>query len=145
MADDPRLSDDEVRAAARRWLIVPGRTYTSIVDSLLPGELSRERVGLAERLLEWTPDRLAAENLPPYFASTQARMEAEDALALAGFEPHGKTVASQREEKLAKLTLDELADVLSNTTSGSVNHGPPMAEFVRRQTAAQISAAYAQR
>jgi hypothetical protein len=52
-------------------------------------------------------------------------------------------MASQR-EKLANITLDELADVLSNTTPGGINHGPPMAEFTRRQTEAQLSAAAAQ-
>ena len=52
-------------------------------------------------------------------------------------------MASRREE-LAKLSLDDLADVLSNTTPDSINHGPPMAEFVRRQTIAQQEAANAQ-
>jgi hypothetical protein len=53
-------------------------------------------------------------------------------------------MASER-EKLENIELNELADVLSNTTPGSVNHGPPMAEFIRRQTEAQLLAAAAQR
>jgi integrase len=120
MADDPRLSDDEVRAAARRWLMVPGRTYTSIVDSLLPGELSRERVGLAERLLEWTPDRLAAEDLPPYFASTQARMEAEDALALSGFEPQIESKRSRPADPVRRAS-----------SSSGPRRPPPLPEISR--------------
>jgi hypothetical protein len=87
MASDSKLSDDEIRAAARRWLGVHGKSYVSAVDDFLPGELSRERDGLAERLRQWTPERLADDELPPGFAKTQSRIEAEQKLELAGFEP----------------------------------------------------------
>ena len=87
MAEDTRLTDDEVRAAARVWLSYDGRQHIAAIDRMTPAELSKTRADVGKRQLEWTAERLADEELPPGFASTQARLEAEEALERAGFEP----------------------------------------------------------
>lgn len=87
MADDARLTDEEIRAAARQWLAYDGRQHTAAIDRMSPAELSKARADIGERRLEWSPERLADEEMPPSFATTQARLEAEDALERSGFEP----------------------------------------------------------
>lgn len=98
MAADDHLPDEDIRAAARHWLSLPGwqETLARGIDAKVPGDLRREADDIPRRLLELATDEEAG--ITPLWAR---RYEADAALRVAGYpEPSDMSV------------LDRTADVL---------------------------------
>lgn len=84
MAEDERVSDEDIRAAARHWLSQPywQQLLADRVDGKLPGDLRRESEDLPRRLLELATDE--EFGVTPLWAR---RHEADAALQDAGYPP----------------------------------------------------------
>lgn len=101
MAADEHLSDEDIRAAARHWLSLPGwqETLARGIDAKLPGDLRREADDIPRRLLELATDEEAG--ITPLWAR---RYEADAALRVAGYpQPTDMSVLDRTADALMDL------------------------------------------
>jgi integrase len=104
LASNTRITDEDIQAAARRWLSSPSwtRILTNRVDDLLPGNLRFEHEALPDRLLE-----LDAED-PEHRMSKKCarRFEALAALESAGYQDCDLTVIDSTAESMLAMLRD---------------------------------------
>lgn len=100
MADDYTVNDEDIRAAARRWLAQPHwqTVFDRQIDSKLPGELRWEGHELPSKLLELGTDY--EHGFTPLWAR---RHQAEAALEDAGYPQQPISVLDRTAEVLADL------------------------------------------
>jgi len=104
MAEDPEITDEDIRAAARQWLSRKHwQERLRDVDELVPGILRLESPELPKKLLE----AVAFEDISPAVAR---RLEAEAALEDSGYPfPHGRDVLDRTADTLLHM-LREYVD-----------------------------------
>ena len=118
MADDSSFSDDDIRAAARKWFNAVGTGFREMVAELPPGQFQKWSKIYADRFLNPAPDEIDRTS-----THNQRLLAAIDSFEFAGYEmpvsPSENTAywpARDLEKYAAKLKTPKRAEHRSEAT-----------------------------
>jgi hypothetical protein len=120
MAEDPSLTDEQIRAAAAYWFRVYGNDKRSFIDSMTPGDLETRRATLAHDLVRWTPERMERHERFDERPSMAELADADDALIAAGYPRSSGSWSGEAVERMMQAMQDSVEAYVSKRWSAYV-------------------------